>query len=307
MDLAHSLFLWRAQPLESRVRAANRILPGIAVALLVILIAYQLAGLTWTLVTAPQLDVIPVSVRSTSPTVVAAGTGSYTALDGWQPFGTPPAVDQSPVPNEILDAPETTLNLQLWGVNAWDNPQTGQAIISSGRAEQVDYVVGDDIENGSGARLHRIYNDRVLLNRGGRLETLRLPQELVSQALPAVGRPAPVAAPHSAPNLRQAIGDNASRFTEIIRTVPHLEGGQVVGFRLTPGRDRDAFSSLGLEPGDVLTEVNGMILNDPQSAAQVFETLGEASMANVTLLRNGNPTVLTIDMSQIENLTENLQ
>jgi general secretion pathway protein C len=80
-----------------------------------------------------------------------------------------------------------------------------------------------------------------------------------------------------------------------------------VGFRLTPGRDRDAFSSLGLEPGDVLTEVNGMILNDPQSAAQVFETLGEASMANVTLLRNGNPTVLTIDMSQIENLTENLQ
>jgi general secretion pathway protein C len=152
----------------------------------------------------------------------------------------------------------------------------------------------------------------VLLNRGGRLETLRLPVELQASAGAAPQRPnfAPAAQPPAANNassLRDLISDNASRFTEIVRPVPHAEGGQMIGFRLTPGRDREAFSALGLEPGDVLTEVNGMTLNDPQSAAQGFTALGETSMANLTVLRNGSPMVLAVDMTQIESLTENRQ
>jgi general secretion pathway protein C len=81
----------------------------------------------------------------------------------------------------------------------------------------------------------------------------------------------------------------------------------MVGYRVTPARNRDAFSALGLEPGDVLTEVNGTALNDPASSLQVFESLGEASMATVTLLRNGNPQVVVVDMTQVQNIAENLQ
>ena len=81
----------------------------------------------------------------------------------------------------------------------------------------------------------------------------------------------------------------------------------MVGYRITPGRDRDAFAALGLEPGDVLTEVNGTVLNDMATSLQVFESLGEASMATVTILREGTPQVMVIDMSQLQNIAENLQ
>ena len=81
----------------------------------------------------------------------------------------------------------------------------------------------------------------------------------------------------------------------------------MTGYRLTPGRDREAFSALGLEPGDVLTDVNGTPLNDAATSLQVFESLGEASMATVTVVRNGAPQVIVIDMSQLQNVAENLQ
>jgi general secretion pathway protein C len=76
---------------------------------------------------------------------------------------------------------------------------------------------------------------------------------------------------------------------------------------VTPARNREAFAQLGLEPGDVLTEVNGTALNDPASSLQVFESLGEASMATVTVLRNGTSQAVVIDMTQIQNIAESLQ
>lgn len=318
MDLGQSLADLRQRSPEQWVKSANRVLPGVAVGLLILVIAYQLSGLTWTLLSGPALDdasiaIAPVAGRPAE----APGPAAYAALEGWKPFGEPPDESAPVVPVAVLDAPETTLNLQLWGVHGGSdiesgaaNPETGAAFISSGRGEQKLYYVGDPIEGGSGASLHSVYTDRVLLNRGGRLETLRLPRELAATATP-VGRTnfANQAQPaqNRAASLRDVIGDNAARFTEVIRIVPDMQGGQMNGFRLTPGRDREAFASLGLEPGDVLTEVNGMILNDPQTAAQVFTALGEASQANVTVLRNGNPQVLVIDMTQVESLTENLQ
>jgi general secretion pathway protein C len=156
--------------------------------------------------------------------------------------------------------------------------------------------------------LHSVFFDRVLIDRGGRVETLRFPepQQLAGGPLPPTARLAP---PQPAPNanLREVISANASRITDIIRAVPHIEGEQMVGYRVTPARNREAFALLGLEPGDVLTEVNGTALNDPASSLQVFESLGEASMATVTVLRNGTPQAVVIDMTQIQNIAENLQ
>lgn len=317
MDFAQRLADLRQQSPEQWVKRANVLLPPLVTGILVVAIAYQLADLTWTLLSGPVLDA-PASVVAPGSTNSTARPqpSSYAALRGWRPFGEPPD-PSAPVVQAVVDAPDTTLNLQLWGVHGAtdaasgiDEPQVGAAFISSGRGEQKVYYVGDTIEGGSGATLHSVYYDRVLLNRGGKLETLRLPQDLAAAAPATVQRPdfrQPVAPRPSAASIREVISDNAARFTEVIRIVPDMRGGQMAGFRLTPGRDREAFAALGLEPGDVLTEVNGMLLNDPQTAAQVFTALGEASMANVTVLRDGNPQVLTIDMSQIESLTENLQ
>ena len=88
---------------------------------------------------------------------------------------------------------------------------------------------------------------------------------------------------------------------------PQVEQGQVVGFRVNPGRDRQAFEALGLQAGDVVTDINGTTLNDASKGLQVFEQLGEATQANVTVLRDGAPQVLVVDTSQLQNLKENRQ
>jgi general secretion pathway protein C len=101
------------------------------------------------------------------------------------------------------------------------------------------------------------------------------------------------------------ISQNASRLTDIVRLAPHIQEGRVVGFRVNPGRDRDSFEALGLLAGDVVTDINGIALDDATRGLQAFEALGEATMANVTVLRDGTPTVLVIDTSQLQNLQEN--
>jgi general secretion pathway protein C len=86
---------------------------------------------------------------------------------------------------------------------------------------------------------------------------------------------------------------------------PHVQEGQVVGVRVTPGRDRAAFEALGLRSGDVVTDINGTVLSDVSQALQVVQSLGESTQANVTVLRDGVPQVIVIDTSQLQRLREN--
>jgi general secretion pathway protein C len=207
---------------------------------------------------------------------------------------------------EVIDAPETTLSLTLKGILAKAEDTNGGAIISSNRGEDKAYQVGQSIEGADGATLHSVYADRVLLNRSGRLETLRLPKELATSA-PPMGMPSPLpqASAPATGSLREVISENATRLTDIVRLAPHVQEGQVVGFRVNPGRDRDTFEALGLRAGDVVTDINGTVLDDPSQGLQVFQSLGESSQANVTVLRDGVPQVVVIDTTQLQSLQEN--
>lgn len=318
MDVAHRLAHFRQMPPEQWLTGANRYLPPIVTAILVVVIAQRLAALTWALVPGePLAGPVPEVAVSAAPRTAAGGAGaSLDALRQSHLFGAAPAESAQPaVVEEIVDAPDTTLNLVLHGVQARsDGEDIGEAIIGSGRNQQKIYYVGDTIEGTNGAKLHAIYGDRVILNRSGRFETLRLPQETTGNpAVTSMGQtrmpsqPLGPGPPPDAGSLRQVIGDNASRITDVIRLAPHLEQGEMVGFRINPGRDRDTFSALGFEAGDVVTDVNGMVVNDPQGGLRVFEALGETSMANITILRNGAPQVIVVDTTQLQALAEDLQ
>ena len=305
MDVAKRLADWRDQPPEQWFTVINRYLPPGITALLVIAIAYQLATLTWT--------VAPGSTPAFAPPARAAGndtaqTVDLSVLNDSHLFGE--ADEQvKPVVTEVVDAPETTLSLTIQGILATEEDAQGRAvpgaIISSNRGEGKNYQVGQSIEAADGATLHAVYADRVLLNRNGRLETLRLPKELAASAVP-MGRPSPLpqAEPQSG-SLREVITENATRLTDIVRLAPHVQEGQVVGFCVNPGRDRATFEALGLQPGDVVIDINGIVLDDPSQGLQVFQSLGESTQANVTVLRDGVPQVIVIDTTQLQSLQEN--
>jgi general secretion pathway protein C len=300
MDVAKRLADWRDQPPEQWFNAANRYLPPGITGILAIAIAYQLATLTWTLVPGSTLVGAPLSRTADTGSAPAA---DYSALTSSHLFGE--AAEQSAeVVTPVIDAPDTTLSLTLKGILAKEAETDGGAIISSSRGEDKAYTIGQTIDNADGATLHSVYADRVLLNRSGRLETLRLPKELTASAAP-MARPSPL--PQAAPTapLRDVISENATRLTDIVRIAPHVQEGQVVGFRLTPGRDRAAFEALGLQPGDVVSDINGTVLDDPAQGLAVFQALGEATQANVTVLRDGVPQIIVIDTSQLQSLQEN--
>jgi general secretion pathway protein C len=205
----------------------------------------------------------------------------------------------------VEDAPDTTLSLTLKGILSKEGDPNGSVIIANSRNEEKTYYVGQTIEAADGATLHSVYADRVLLNRSGRLETLRLPKDLTASAGSPVPMRSPLPQAPQAGSLRDMISENATRFTDIMRPVPHVQEGQIVGFRVNPGRDRATFEALGFQPGDVVTDINGTVLDDPSQSLQVFQSLGESTQANVTVLRDGVPQVIVIDTTQLQSLQEN--
>ena len=289
---------------ERWARAANRYLPPAVCVLLVLALAWQAARLTWALIPgapadAPPPVVSPIAPESAAPASRAVDVTRIMDSNLFGEVSSEPLA--APAAAAVLDAPETTLNLLLKAtVSDTLENRRGAAIIASGQVEKT-YTVSDVIEGAGGAQLHAIYNDRVILNRAGRLETLTLPTEYASGSVGSVYA-APVMPTPVETTLRSVISDNATRINEIVRVAAHIEQGRMVGFRLNPGGQPEQFAALGFQPGDVVTEINGTAMSDPSRGLQVFESLGESTMANVTVIRDGTPQVLTIDTAQLGEL-----
>jgi general secretion pathway protein C len=69
-----------------------------------------------------------------------------------------------------------------------------------------------------------------------------------------------------------------------------------------PGRNRKQFIALGLRPGDLVTEINGVALNNPTQGMEIFRTLSESSQVQVTLERNGQSQTLSLDASKLADI-----
>jgi general secretion pathway protein C len=297
MDLVHKINSLRFQPATFWVNTANQRLPGAVSVVLVIAIAFYLAKLVWVLV--PANEEFDWTVKSVTPAISGpqgsqASTTMFRTIVSAHLFGEAGA---EPEPVATIDAPETRLNLKLRATIAAPDDSLAHAIIADGKGKDSVYFIKDTVAGG--AVLYEIHPDRVILNRGGALETLKLPK--ISEALgnqpvrSIAGRSGRPSAPAGIPQAAQL---NASSFTDILRPQPYMPNGQLKGYRVYPGRDRRRFAALGLRPGDLVTEINGQPLNDLQAGMEVFRSLGDASQLTVTLERNGNPLVLTLDSSE---------
>ena len=71
------------------------------------------------------------------------------------------------------------------------------------------------------------------------------------------------------------------------------------GFRAYPGRNRAIFSKLGLKPGDLVTAINGTMLDDPQHSQEVFNTIQTSDHVTVTIERGGQKQDITLNIAQV--------
>lgn len=290
---------WSSQSPEQLVARASQHLPIWVSAGLVLLIAYYLAKVSWILLPGDQNGLW------TPPSLPAAGAArggpgitnnDYGNIVEARLFG---AATESAEPAvvETENAPDTRLNLKLRAAVAATDQDVAHAIIADGSGNEKVYFVKSSIPGG--ATLHRVHADRVILNRGGILETLRLPREFEGGAAPVATRRASASNPTASNNVQQLLNDNAANFAEIIRPQPFMPNGQLKGYRVFPGRNRQQFIALGLRPGDLVTAVNGVPLNNPAQGMEVFRSLGESSQVSVTIERAGKQQDLNLDVAQI--------
>jgi general secretion pathway protein C len=215
-------------------------------------------------------------------------------------FGKPPVA----AVQDAAHAPQSTMPLVLTGIISADDPQYGLAILGQTAQSTKVFAVGDNVPGG--AKLHSVYNDRVVIDRGGHLETLVLPRQTAPGAAPpptaaVLNTESPVA-----DRMRKLITEQPSLITDVMRPQPVFANGKQTGYRVYPGRNRQAFLKLGLRPGDLVTAINGTPLDDRDRGEQILRTLSSSSEARVTVIRSGQTQDLTLNIAQVEQEADSL-
>ncbi len=281
------------------VARVNEHLPMAVSLAAVILIGYYVARLVWLVFPAGPLEPWQPPQRLAASGPAKSGPANYATITAAHLFGEI-STEAPPVTGDAaLNAPETTLSLQLRGAIAADDPRFAHAIIADGSGTEQVYFVNATLPGG--ATVQQIQADRVILARAGQLEVLRLPREGQAGASPGAFSPAPPR-PAAAPvqqNVQELVAQNAQGFLEVVRPQPFMPNGQLKGYRIYPGPNRQQFAALGLRAGDLVTEINGIALNNPAQGMEVFRSLGDAPQVTVTVERDGQPQVLSLNMTQV--------
>lgn len=275
----------------------SRILPRVALLVLVVLVTYVLAQITWQMIPVPAEQYI---VRSGE---VLTGTkqpgrsikDQSDHLSALHVFGRPGTVKRS-APKVVERAPETSLNLTLHGVFADPKPELGAAIIGKAGSEQKYYKVGKKIMGG--VTLQAVHKDRVVLLRNGQSEVLRFPR--ASKPVVTSSRSKSASRASSSSSLstyKEMFKREPLKIFQHLRFVPVRTGKQLKGYRILPQKNRDLYNRLGVRPSDLVTSVNGVPLNDDKQAMGLIKDLQTADNIELVVLRQGQQTTLSLDLN----------
>lgn len=95
------------------------------------------------------------------------------SLASLEMFGTAQASDAT-IEENTEDLPETNLRIFLRGVLAADGEFPGSALIEDAKSKTEVFIVGDELPGN--AKLRSVHPNRVILDRGGKLENLYFPE-----------------------------------------------------------------------------------------------------------------------------------
>jgi len=274
--------------------------------LLVIALAVSLAKLIWSVVT-PETQAVATTSTNKPTSVSQKKKVNYGKLIAAQSiFGKAPVkpkvVKKAPVKPKKVVKPKVKLNAKLHGIVAYRSQQ-GFALISNKNGPQKVYAENDTLQEG--VVIKKVLGDKVLVDNNGTEEELLLPvkkdtksskQDLSS--LPGFKKEKPASrssrsnstaeASAELPDLnqfRQEVLSNPAKLTDIVRASPAIIDGKFVGFRVRSGKNRKLFRQLNFRANDIITEVNGIVLDDQSKGLQVLATLEEATDLSVKVKR----------------------
>lgn len=282
-------------------RFSSDVIVRLVTGLLVLFSAWLLAHLSWMLVEPDSVLPAPAALGyPTSASDMPAGQPGFRELALLSVLGRAPAAD-GPV---VVNAPDTKLSWTLKGVLSDPDPKRSAAILATQGQPEKLYRVGADLPGQ--VRLEQVLADRVMLMRDGQLETLRLKQHSAGSAarsgsrrpaLPSTDSNATLAPDGGVARIdRDAWLNDPQRFMEVISATPVMVDGAMYGLEVSPARNAREFEAAGLQPGDVITDVDGTPISDIEDYRDILKELTDASSVSVSLERNGEPMNITITM-----------
>jgi general secretion pathway protein C len=206
---------------------------------------------------------------------------------------------QAPVVEKpkVQDAPKSRLNVVLVGVVTSSDPNKSLAVVAN-RGKQSTYGVGEVID-GTRAKLVQVQSDRVIVDNSGRNETVMLEglkYSKASQVTEPVRSSRQAVSKGDVEKIRRIINEDPKQVFQYVRMSQVKENGEVVGYRLSPGKDNALFNSVGLRNGDIAVQVNGLDLRDSKAMRDIYNDLSQLTELSLTVERNGQQHEIYIEL-----------
>jgi general secretion pathway protein C len=190
------------------------------------------------------------------------------------------------VPEELEELEATQLPLTLLGTAAADDPEISWAAIEDRESQQTLVLHVDDTVRNQ-AVVRRIERRRIVLEEKGVLRELALeePADLaaspaapirpMARARPAPRRPpaSPLPSPLQPAELPVAADEglrSPARLFSEARILPKYEEGQMVGVQVSAIKPGSLFEKMGIQEGEVITELNGIRIDSPEQSAKIL-------------------------------------
>ncbi|PHR93160.1 MAG: hypothetical protein COA69_04205 [Robiginitomaculum sp.] len=179
------------------------------------------------------------------------------------------------------NAPETNLNLKVFGMRADLRGSSSSAIIQTPDMKQATYYLGDEII--PGVSLKRVDIDYVILDRNGTPERLsrqgRTEDELATSTVEISG-----------------LSFKANAMINNLRFYPKVEGRKIVGYRILARRG-NTLETYGFKQNDVITAINGHDMTQARvNLSGLWKDFRIARYASIQLIRDGNPMTLEVNL-----------
>ena len=181
-------------------------------------------------------------------------------------------------------APETTLDLKVFGMRADLDGNSSSAIIQTPDGKQSTYFIGNTIV--PGVTLKSVDIDFVILDRNGTTE--RLSRQGRTEEDKANGSTIAL----------ETLSYSAAQMLKDVRIYPFRENKQILGYQVRPQRSGNAkLEQYGFEAGDIITSINGESLAQQQvNLPAIYKNLKLARFANIQIIRDDVPMTIEVNL-----------
>ncbi|MBI4666541.1 MAG: hypothetical protein HY751_09050 [Nitrospinae bacterium] len=200
----------------------------------------------------------------------------------------------------VFSAPKTSLGLRLVGtVIDPHGVYRLAAIEAKDTREQKLYKTGDTV---LGARIAGILRNKVLLNRGGKLESLDVEFAEGPGGMGRAGARGAMAAGQDVNQISDTEYAVSKRYLDSqmaamnqllteVRAVPNInKEGKTDGFKIFAIKKNSLFDKVGLQNQDVVKRINGIELNSAEKGLELFQALRNETTFNLDLERKTQKT-----------------